>query len=164
MAKRHPVLLAVGLIFFILLAAFFLSYNPLQKKTATVEKELRITIPFSASMTEYHDTRGWFGDGEINAKIKINNDAEKAGSIPGMENWDSLPMPKDLSILIFGNDMFSYGNDRIREAQNVKNGLYYFRDRSGQTATPLLNRSSYNFTFALYDLNSDTLYFYRSDS
>lgn len=126
-------------------------------------------------MTYYENTYGdsfddSHGDGETNAEIHLpkGTTREKLGIIAGKSGWNSLPMPKDLSILIFGDQSYEYGNAQIRKAKQVKKGFYYYLDRAQEDAgvrnEPLLSRFSYDFTFALYDPEKQILYFYQYDS
>jgi hypothetical protein len=177
MVRRHPVWAAVliGLLLFILLAVIFLGRSPQKSEISAVEKQLRLSVPSGSSVTEYKDTTGWFGDGEVDTEIRFpkNADPEKAGITPGQGVWQSLPMPDDLVLLIYGglrsDGLYGgCGDDWIKKTKGVKNGAYFFGDRNEvdlrEKISPLQNRYSNNFTFALYDHDMHTLYYFTYDS
>ena len=48
----------------------------------------------------------------------------------------------------------------------AENGYWYFYDQQGQTHSDdqVLNRGSYNYTFAMYDADKDLLYYCEYDT
>lgn len=51
----------------------------------------------------------------------------------------------------------------------VESGYYFFQTATGRRRTPgtppnLFSRNAYNFTAALYDAGSETLYYYELDT
>ena len=51
----------------------------------------------------------------------------------------------------------------------IEHGFYYFKDRHSESYAPfddslIWNRASYNFTIAVYDLDTRTLYFSTFDT
>ena len=124
----------------------------------------------------YTDSHGGFhGDGLTFAALKFP-DAALADEIKGKEGWKALPLSKNLTAAAYGiSDETSstgpYLTDEDGEPvlPEIENGYYYFQDRHAKSAdayddTELLDRASLNFTIALYDVDTDTLYYVKYDT
>lgn len=48
--------------------------------------------------------------------------------------------------------------------EDIKNGMYLFRDRQKDQSTNILLRQSYNFTVVILDLDRNKLYIYELDT
>ncbi|QAT49431.1 hypothetical protein EQM14_06390 [Caproiciproducens sp. NJN-50] len=182
MRRRKPVLRAVliglgtalaGLTILYLL--IFRVFDPQTQEISQVEKNLKIAVPRNSSVIEYSDSTGWFGDGEVDIEVALPLDSdEKEMGVTGQNAWHPLPMPKDLTMLIYGGDegtTIQYGglgNDWIKKTKSVQTGAYFFLDRNEtdlrEKISPLQNRYSQDFTFALYDSSAKIIYFYKYDS
>lgn len=46
----------------------------------------------------------------------------------------------------------------------VENGYWFFNDRNNQKSLELLERSSFNFTLAIFDADTNILYVYELDT
>ncbi len=109
------------------------------------------------------DTYGEFhGDG-YSVTIVQYSDGSVCEEMEESEYWHSLPLPENLQTFVY-----QPYDDGI-SIPEVKNGYYYFYDRHPEAANPyddaeLLNRYSLNFTFAIYDLDSNILYLCRYDT
>lgn len=136
-----------------------------------VGKKLGVDIPSDTSI-EYEENYGWFGDGELFAKVVFQEDEESIDTGMGLSNgyWKPLPVPNIISLRIFGGEYdgkhYNYGDDSMKPAQKVTDGVYFFEDRADYSSKgkPFLGRASYNFTFAIYDFKKHTLYFFKCDS
>ena len=65
--------------------------------------------------------------------------------------------------------LLALGEDGEPFFPEVDQGCYYFRDRHGESQDPtdesgLFNRGSWNFTLAIYDSQTGTLYYYELDT
>lgn len=114
------------------------------------------------SIRLWKDTHGGFlGDGVTAAKIDYGMSPPKG--------WDELPLPGDLSALLYGDGddqpFFSFG-EGIPSVPDVQNGCYFFNDRAdgGESDTPLTKRISFNFTVAIYDSDTGLIYLYSVDT
>jgi hypothetical protein len=135
-----------------------------------IEEETGFDIPVGSTI-EFEDDYGWFGDGETFAKVifPAGTVMDLNGVLQSNGLWKQLPIPSMISIRIFGGEYsgkhYSYGNDNMKPARKVEDGIYYFRDRAKSDAgEPFLERSSHNFTFALYDIKNNILYYFKYDS
>ena len=122
---------------------------------------------------EEKDTHGGFhGDGSYYLILDCSQNVEKARGI--VENWTPLPLSETLHIVMYGGekDGINYGYNFAEEAHwpTIENGVYkfvdryngYLKDRSDDSE--MLDRYSVNFSIAVYDLDSDILYYFEMDT
>ena len=112
------------------------------------------------------DTHGGFlGDGDYFAKIKCDNlqvsDLTKS--------WYILPLPEELKEVTEMEHCNSKDCKNIYERYNIpsiENGYYYFLDRhpDAKDNANINDRSSYNFTLAIADLDNSIIYYYELDT
>ncbi|MBE6639568.1 MAG: hypothetical protein E7616_09015 [Ruminococcaceae bacterium] len=140
-----------------------------------VENILSKHFEFEASdftVLEEKDTHGGFhGDGSYYLILDCSQNADKARSI--VENWTTLPLSENLHIVMYGGekDGINYGYNFAEEAHwpTIKNGVYKFVDRHSESKnssddSDLLDRYSVNFSIAVYDLDSNILYYFEMDT
>lgn len=119
-----------------------------------------------------NDTHGGFlGDGDYYFTLDCSENKEKA--IEKLEQWNSLPLPENLQLIMYGGtrDGRSYGYLWAEEAgiPQITNGFYSFYDRHSEATDPyddseLLDRHSFNFSIALYDCDTDRMYYLECDT
>jgi len=124
------------------------------------------------AVKEEADTHGGFhGDGSYYLILDCLENTEKAYEI--IADWQELPLTENLQIVMYGGvkDRVSYAYGFSEEAHwpNISNGVYKFVDRHSDSTdesddTELLNRFSFNFSMAVYDLDTDTLYYFEIDT
>lgn len=167
-----PILLA-GLCIVSLISFYSPAHDGFEKEI--VCEELNIDVS-DGTVEEFWDTRGWFGDGEVYAEITFEDDSFGEW-LEESDEWHDLPLRGNVGILAYGGedargDYWSpfitdeYGH---RVIPKTENGAYYFADRYGNSYYPqdgseFSDVYSMNFTFALYDANTRTLYFYLYNS
>lgn len=169
--KKTSLRLIMGVFVILMLSACQKSNSP-QKE---ISHALGIDIS-NGTVETYNDSHGGFhGDGTSYASIRFPDDSI-AKKLSESNAWKPLPLSENLSVLIYGNTTKSGhtgsyltdkdGKDTFPE---VKNGYYYFIDRHDQSTdsyddTNILDRYSFNFTIAIYDTDTDTLYFAELDT
>ena len=124
------------------------------------------------AVLEEKDTHGGFhGEGSYYIVLDCSQNADKARSI--VENWTTLPLSENLHIVMYGGEKngINYGYNFAEEAHwpTIKNGVYKFVDRHGESKnisddSEILDRYSFNFSVAVYDLDSDILYYFEIDT
>ena len=124
------------------------------------------------AVLEEKDTHGGFhGDGSYYIVLYCSQNADKARSI--VENWTTLPLSETLHIVMYGGEKngINYGYNFAEEAHwpTIKNGVYKFVDRHSESKnisddSEILDRYSFNFSIAVYDLDSDILYYFEIDT
>lgn len=114
------------------------------------------------TIVEENDTHGGFhGDGTYNLILDCSENSNRAHGI--IEDWKELPLSDNLNLVMYSNF--------AKEANwpTIGNGVYKFIDRHSESDnksddTNLLRRHSFNFSIAVYDLDTDTLYYFEMDT
>lgn len=140
-------------------------------------KESPKTDYFGFEITEFaiveeKDTHGGFHvDGAYHLILDCSENPSQAHEI--IKEWRELPLSDNLDLVMYGGekDGVSYRHNFAEEAHwpTISNGVYKFVDRHSESVdksddTNLLNRNSFNFTIAVYDLDTDTLYYFEMDT
>lgn len=142
-----------------------------------VSKALGLDVS-GGSEISYLDTHSGNGDGTSCIVLGFQDDAVLE-QIKVKDAWSTLPLDQTTQALVYGisgeTDQTSYqigpylsnneGNPLVPE---VENGYYFLLDRQAEegqaTGADILNRGSFNFTFGLYDTDTNTLYFCELDT
>lgn len=119
------------------------------------EQSLGVSLS-DGTVLKYSDTHGGFlGDGETFLVISFEGQPEWAA------DWRPLPLTENLALV----------NSNLADGffPDAEQGCYFFQDRHSESTGPaddsqLFNRSSLNFTLAVYDSGTDTLYYYELDT
>lgn len=124
------------------------------------------------TVIDEEDTHGGFlGDGSYYLILDCSQEAEQAAAL--IKDWTPLPLTENLQLIMYGGQRGGalYGYNLAEEAHwpVISNGVYKFVDRYSETADPsddadLFTRSSFNFTVAAYDLDTNTLYYFEFDT
>ena len=171
--KKLPILCLI------LATAFFtLRAGPLAS-TATIQQELTRTLGINVQggrEIESHDTHGGFhGDGLMFTALEFADDTA-AVQASASSNWQPLPLSPTLTALAYGSDSGPIRSGPYLTDSNgksvlpaIQNGYYFFLDRHSQSKDPhdetqVLSRHSFNFTLALYDTDTNILYYIEFDT
>lgn len=124
------------------------------------------------TVAEEKDTHGGFqGEGSYYLILDCSQNSNRAHEI--IQGWKELPLSNNLDLVMYGGEIdgVSYGYNFAEEAHwpTISNGVYKFVDRHSESVdksddTNLLNRYSFNFSVAVYDLDTDTLYYFEMDT
>ena len=148
----------------IVLILIFLFSGCISTEIKYISKRLNINLD-SCKIIESEDSHGGFlGDGQYFAKVSCTN--------VDINNWKKLPLSEELQKAVDMKWCDDNGCNDIYEKYNIpkiKNGYYYFYDRNSKSINPkddtdLNNRTSYNFTVAIYDSDNKIIYFYEVDT
>lgn len=133
-----------------------------------ISKKIKLNLN-KCNIEKYIDNHsGFLGDGETFAKIECNSIDEKK-----IENkWIKLPLSNNIKEVLEMkqcNDKECESTLKRYKIPEIENGYYYFLDRHSDSKNKnddinLNNRSSYNFSIALYDKDKKTIYFYELDT
>lgn len=162
--KKTSLRLIMGVFVILMLSACQKSSSP-QKE---ISHALGIDIS-NGAVEAYNDSHGGFhGDGTSYASIRFPDDSI-AKELSESSAWKTLPLSKNLSVLIYGAGAGLTNKDGENSFPVIQNGYYYFIDRHDQSTdiyddTNLLDRNSFNFTIAIYDTDTDTLYYAEFDT
>ena len=131
-----------------------------------INQEINIDISKCHILIDNDGHGGFLGDGEYFVKADCSNDSENM--LNQIRFWNELPFPEDVQLIMYGGEKngitYAYNLADKVGIPKIKNGVYLFDDRHIQSDKVFLNRSSYNFTVALYDKDSDIFYYYEYDS
>ena len=124
-----------------------------------------------------NDHGGFLGDGESYVIIKLNEKGKKEFLKEAKKNnkWSNMPLPEKYQKIVFGGefDNVDYGDGYFEDGghipRDIKNGIYYFRDRYAEkypkeADVDINERYSYNFTISILDLDRNKLYIYDLDT
>ncbi|MCQ2355374.1 MAG: hypothetical protein MJ102_09845, partial [Clostridia bacterium] len=129
-----------------------------------VSKALGVNVSGGTLETKKDTHGGFLGDGATYYRISFEDDS-CLNEIRKSSEWSSLPLTEDLQECLTGHSTL-WGDLPIPE---ITNGYYCFIDRHSEATdrkddTDLHSRASYNYTLALYDADTDTMYYLRIDT
>ena len=120
------------------------------------------------TVVEENDTHGGFhGDGTYLLVLDCSENKERALEL--VKEWKAFPLSENLKTVLYGNDTYISLLAEETKIPEITNGYYYFYDRHSESTdasddTNLLSRASYNFTLAIYDSDTDRLYYVEFDT
>ena len=145
-----------------------------------VSQALGIDVSSGQVISASDDHGGFHGDGTTFVQLQCS-DGEALKQIEESGDWEAFPLDRTAQALVYGvteetgteetgiticqtgpylND--SDGNPLVPEIQE---GYYRLIDRHAQAGeSDILDRHSFNFPLALYDTETDTLYFCELDT
>lgn len=136
-----------------------------------VADALEVQLPRGEVLETVETHGGFHGDGETYIVIRFEEDISHR--LVG-EFWHDLPMSEGVSTCFYGRETetMTYGahvNDGAGFADPITNGRYYFCDRHSRAVDPaddsqLFDRGSFNYTAAIYDADTCTLYYFKFDT
>ena len=126
------------------------------------------------------DHRGFHGDGTAFAELNCSHTGV-LDQIKEDSNWKAFPLDRTARALVYGvreevgteetgimvyqTGPYLTGEEGDPLVPEIREGYYRLIDRHAKAGeTDLLDRASLNFTLALYDTDTDTLYFYEMDT
>ncbi len=124
------------------------------------------------TIVEEKDTHsGFHGDGAYYLILDCSENPNQAHE--NIKEWKELPLSDNLDLVMCGGEREgeSYEYNFAEEAHwpTISNGVYKFVDRHSESVNEsddanLLSRYSFNFSIAVYDLDTDTLYYFEMDT
>ena len=117
------------------------------------------------------DHGGFHGDGERYIEFEFEDDTFE-DTIKEDNTWHTLAVKDDtVTALLYGLETpeMTYGPYLEYNMPKVEKGYYFFYDRHSESKDPfdsseVLERSSLNFTVAVYDAEVDKLYYVEFDT
>ena len=134
---------------------------------------LGINISSGSIITDTDSHGGFHGGGITFLEVAFEDDS-CLNQIKGNSSWKQLPVSYPVDALLYGtqNGSSSIGPYVTEGGKKLfpkaETGYYYFKDRhtgaGGQGSKDVVNRHSFNFTVALYDEDTQTLYYCEFDT
>ena len=126
----------------------------------------------SFTVVEEMDTHGGFlGDGAYYLILDCSNNADAALNI--VANWNQLPLSRNLNLIMYDGEKdgvaYGYNLSEVAHMPTIENGYYRFEDRHSEANdasddSGLFSRSSFNFSLAVYDSDTNRLYYFEFDT
>ena len=124
------------------------------------------------AVVEALEDYGGFGvDGSHYLILDCSDNKQKALEI--IKDWNKLPLSENLNLVMYGSekDGVIYGYELAKEAHmpKIENGYYIFEDsqlkgKDRSDDSKLLYRNSFNFEIAVYDCDTDKMYYFEFDT
>lgn len=134
----------------------------------SISETLCVNLSNTSILISENSHGGFHGDGETFVVLEFP--ADTPFECPESDFWHGLPLEENTRRLLYEFDTAflrdEEGHPRIPE---VTNGCWFFYDRHSQSLSPfddagLFSRASFNCTIALYDADTNLLYFYELDT
>ena len=149
-------------------------------KSGSITDDISMAIGIDLSDAEYAtsiDTHGGFhGDGNTIVSMPVSSESVLE-QIQNNPQWHSLPFTENLTAVVYGitDENSSIGpyitvdDTRSPAVPEITNGYYFFLDRHSQSTDPhddtnVLSRASFNLTIAIYDCDTEMLYYLEFDT
>lgn len=116
------------------------------------------------TVVEELDTHGGFlGDGSYYLLLDCSDNEKEA--LDKVKGWEKLPLSENLERIMYGG----YELAEKAHIPQIENGYYIFEDRSSESTditddTELFDRYSFNFSIAIYDCNTNKMYYFEFDT
>ena len=114
---------------------------------------------------------GVHSDGFYYLVLDCSENQEKVLEL--LTDWRELPLSENLDLIMYGGEKdgisYEYNLAEKFDVPRIENGYYYFYDRHSEAVncnddSGLFDRNSFNFSFALYDVKTQKLYYFEYDT
>ena len=131
-----------------------------QSDKSRVSDELNLKLVKANQIMKYDD-HGAMGDGTRFMTFEFDSN-DTLNQIKSDSNWKKFPLDKTTKTLMYGDEKTSsYVKDNNSRSlfPEISEGYYMLIDRQEDKSQNILKRSSLNFTLAVYDTKTNTLFF-----
>lgn len=158
------------------LFAAVLALGGCRSEEKALKKEIKEAVGVEvgeAEMMKYEDTHGGFhGDGTTFAAFRMTEEE----ALPQFEEagWQRLPFDRTATALAYGitegnvtTGPYMTDGEGKTMLPEIEKGYYYFLDRypgEEEQSKNVLERSAVNFTMAVYDTETGTMYYVKIDT
>lgn len=173
------ILLSLAILFFSYFMAVFSLLNPtlpFQKKDKEItSQQLNVNLDKGKYLKRKNDYGGFLnltGDGYYFSIMQFKDEDDISEDIKNNPEWNELPMPSELKLSlgmeVDGKKLDLYYRDKYGVIiPDVQNGFYFFKNRrEGFDPKDInaINEKPWNYTAAVYDSDTHTLYFFEIDT
>lgn len=145
---------------------------------SAVSDALNLDLSAGTVISNQDSHGGWLGDGETIVSIHFPKEDGQRLLVQIMKDpaWRPLPLTDNLSTIVYGRTAGNARWNPVFTDENgdpflppIKNGFFFFLDRHSQNTdslddSSLFSQGSFNFTLAIYDMDSHTLYYFELDT
>jgi len=141
-----------------------------------ITDELGLDLSNAALSTTIDNHGGFHGDGTSLVQFMFNDDSCEE-QIKNNVLWKPLPLTENLTALVYGirsettavGPYITFDDAGTSAFPVIENGYYFFLDRHSDSSdahddTNVLARPSFNLTIAMYDADTDILYYCEFDT
>lgn len=172
--KRYSVLI-IPIVFLLLTSCTFGTSGGNRYSSEEISKTIGVDVSYIETAAII-DSHGGMGDGC--ACITMTFDDDKCENDVSRSNlWHELPLSDNLMKIVYGtveeghyiSPYITFNDDKTPSISYVEEGYYFFLDRHNKSKNPyddsdIFERSSYNLTVAIYDSQSDVMYYLELDT
>ena len=175
MKKKVLIAVIIGFsVFLLILVIDFFSVMGGKAPVSTSEyiyENIGVDISNCNIVTDNDDHAGFVGDGQYIVTIDCSDNYENA--LNQVASWNPLPLTENLQLIMYGGKKngttYAFYLAKKNRIPEINNGYYSFVDRHRESTNmysdeELFNRHSFNFTIALYDKDTNHLYYYEFDT
>lgn len=144
-------------------ALFLLLLNPAGDYISNTREYFGFAKKDFTVVEELDTHSGFFGDGYYYLILDCSDNKNEA--LNKVKGWKKLPLSENLERFMYGG----YESAKKARFPQTENGYYIFEDRSSESTdstddTDLFNRHSFNFSIAVYDCDTDKMYYFEYDT
>ena len=171
MKKKMGYLIVILVIFcFIWTNVLFISMDK------RLSRALGIRIPSDSALVIEDSHGGFHNDGVLMVRTEFEDEKAKeiVTQIKNNQDWKATPLPENIKLILYGGEMgsnSSYVSDLAQKNKmpEINEGHWLFIDRKDgkkkiTAGEELLSSYSSNYTVGLYDTQTNSLYYFESDS
>lgn len=165
-SKLFPILLFI-------ISILFMTGCKTETPNEHISNEIKLDVSGCTIINDNDTHGGIHGDGER----MISLDCSNTNILERVNKWNRLPLSDNLGIVMYSGEkngeIYGYDLAKDNNIPKIDNGYYYFVDRYTKyykdyediySDYKLLDRTSMNFIVAMYDLDTNYLYYYEYDS
>ena len=139
-----------------------------------ISNEIELDVSAGELIFQFETEHRWMGDGVAYFEISFTDIQSDSiiDEIMLLSSWKELPTSNNLNIALYGdstrNSLFA-DEDEIPELPIINHGYYYFNNRhseadESENESTIFGRYSYNFTVALFDLDTNKMHYLTIDT
>ena len=156
--------------FFILSIFILTGCNYFQTTEEYIKNQIDIDISFCTIEDDQDKHSGFLGDGYSIIKANCSKDYQKL--LKQLNHWNKFPLSENLQLVMYGGErngmIYAYHLAEEANIPLISNGYYYFLNRNSNVkekdSDDLFSQYSFNFTLALYDIDTNLFYYYEYDT
>lgn len=142
---------------------FLLSLTPAGNYISNTQEYFGFAKKDFTVVEELDTHSGFLGDGSYYLILDCSDNRKEA--LDKVKEWKKLPLSENLERIMYGG----YELAEKAHIPQAENGYYIFEDRSSESTdstddTDLFDRHSFNFSLAVYDCDTDKMYYFEYDT
>ncbi len=158
----------------VFLTSIFLTACGTKSTYDIIEEELSVDVSSGKEISNTDSHGGFHGDGMTFIVLEFSDDT-LAKELQQKSDWKQFPLDETMTTLVYGisDETSSVGPYVTDDNGNslvpqIQNGYYILIDRQSQPHKPgnpeMMDRASFNFTFGIYDIDTNLLYYCEYDT